>query len=291
MMPAPRFAQPATVADALRHMAQGGMRPLAGGTDVYPAFVGRALDAPLLDLSRIVALRGIRGDAQGWRFGATTTWTDVLRCGLPPAFDALKQAAREVGGEQIQNTATLGGNLCNASPAADGTPVWLALDAHVELQSARGTRRLPVQEFVLGNRRTALAPDELMTAIHVPRRAAHARSVFAKLGSRRYLVISITMVAVALEFDEQDRVTFAGAAVGSCAACAQRLPALEARLVGLARAELANVTLAPAELAPLQPIDDVRASAGYRLDASATLLQRALVDLARAALAPAEPAR
>jgi CO/xanthine dehydrogenase FAD-binding subunit len=280
MMPASRFEQPATVAEALHHLAQGGMRPLAGGTDVYPAFVGRAIETPLLDLSRIHALRGIRGDEAGWWFGATTTWTEVLRSDLPPLFDALKQAAREVGGEQVQNTATLGGNLCNASPAADGTPVWLALDAMVELQSVRGTRRLPVHQFVLGNRRTALAADELLTGIWIPRRGAHAASAFAKLGGRRYLVISITMLAVAIDLDAQGRVVSAGVAVGSCSACAKRLPVLESRLVGLARSELANVAVTSGDLAPLQPIDDMRASAAYRLDATATLLPRALKELA-----------
>ncbi len=280
MMPAARFEQPATVAEALRRMALGTHRPLAGGTDLYPAFVGRAIDTPLMDLTRIDALRGIRGDEHGWWFGATTTWTDVLRAPMPPLFDALKQAAREVGGEQIQNTATLGGNLCNASPAADGTPVWLALDAQVELQSARGTRRVAVADFVLGNRRTALAPDELLTGIWVARRGAHARSVFAKLGSRRYLVISITMLTLAIDVDSRGRIDWAAAAVGSCAVCAKRLPLLEAKLLGLARAALVGVAVTATDLGPLQPITDVRASAEYRLDATATLLQRALRELA-----------
>ena len=277
---AARFEQPVSIAEALRSLALGGFRPLAGGTDLYPAFVGRGMDTPLLDLSRITALRGIRGDHHGWWFGATTTWTDVLRAELPPLFDALKQAAREVGGEQIQNTGTLGGNLCNASPAADGTPVWLALDAIVELQSARGTRRVAVADFVLGNRRTALAPGELLTGIWVARRGAHAKSVFAKLGSRRYLVISISMLALAIDVDAHGRIAWAAAAVGSCAACAKRLPLFESKLPGLARAALAGVTVTAADLAPLQPIADVRASADYRLDATATLLKRALQELA-----------
>ncbi len=280
MMHSARFAQPETVAEALLSLSGGSHRPLAGGTDLYPAFVGRSLDAPLLDLSRIRALRGIRCEAQGWWFGATTTWTDALRADLPPLFDALKSAAREIGGEQIQNQATLGGNLCNASPAADGTPVWLALDAQVLVQSATGQRRVPVAEFVLGNRRTALARDELVTGLWVPRRSARARSCFAKLGSRRYLVISITMVALVVEFGPDARITWAGVAVGSCAACAQRLPALEARLVGLAGAQLRQIAVTPADLAPLKPFSDVRASAAYRLDATATLLQRALQELA-----------
>ena len=281
MMPASRFEQPASIADALAGLARGGMRPLAGGTDLYPAHVGRAIETPWLDLSRIATLRGIRSDAQGWWFGTTTTWMDVQRAATPPLFDALKLAAREIGGEQIQNSATLGGNLCNASPAADGTPVWLALDAQLELQSARGIRHLPVDHFILGNRHTALAGDELLTAIRVPQRSASAKSSFAKLGSRHYLVISISMVAVALDFDARTQVTWARAAVGSCSPVAQRLPELEARLIGQPRNSLAQVPVTPADLAPLRPISDVRASAMYRLDATATLLQRVLQELGR----------
>ena len=279
-MHAARFEQPQTLTEALRLMALGAGLPLAGGTDVYPAHVGRALPAPLIDLTRIRTLRGIRAEPGGWWFGATTTWAEVLRAELPACFDALKQAAREIGGEQIQNTGTLGGNLCNASPAADGTPVWLALDAQVVLQSASGARRLAVADFALGNRRTARAPNELLTGIVVPHRSAQARSVFTKLGSRRYLVISITMVALVLEVDASGRVISAGVAVGSCSACAKRLPALERRLLGMPLADVAQLSISAADLAALTPIDDLRASATYRLDATQTLLRRGLLELA-----------
>ena len=279
-MHAARFEQPLTLAEATRLMALGSGMPLAGGTDLYPAHVGRAVSVPLIDLTRIRSLRGIRQDPRGWWFGATTPWAEVQRVALPACFDALKQAAREVGGEQIQNTGTLGGNLCNASPAADGTPVWLALDAQVVLQSAGGERRLPVADFVLANRRTARAANELLTGIWVPQRSAQARSVFTKLGSRRYLVIAITMVALMVDVDSSGRVVAAGVAVGSCSACAKRLAGLEARLIGLPRAGLAQVAISAADLAPLDPIDDVRASAAYRLDATQTLLRRALRELA-----------
>ena len=279
-MHAARFEQPQTLTEALRLMALGAGLPLAGGTDVYPAHVGRSLPAPLIDLTRIRTLRGIRAEPDGWWFGATTTWAEVLRAELPACFDALKQAAREIGGEQIQNTGTLGGNLCNASPAADGTPVWLALDAQVVLQSVSGARRLAVADFALGNRRTARAPNELLTGIVVPHRSAQARSVFTKLGSRRYLVISITMVALVLEVDASGRVISAGVAVGSCSACAKRLPALERRLLGMPLTDVAQLSIGAADLAALTPIDDVRASAAYRLDATQTLLRRGLLELA-----------
>ena len=276
-MPA-RYERPASLADATRLLAAGGWRVLAGGTDVYPAHVGRPLADPWLDMSAIDGLRGIRSSPGGWSIGAATTWTDLLRADLPPLFDALKAAAREIGVVQIQNAGTLAGNLCNASPAADGTPVLMALDAQVVLQSARGTRRMAVTDFVLGPRRTACGADELVVAIEVPARGTAARSAFFKLGGRRYLVISISMVAVVVDVDGAGVVRHVGVAVGSCSACAQRLPALERRLVGMSARDVAVETIAAADLAPLTPIDDLRASAAYRLDATATLIRRALAE-------------
>ena len=274
-----RYERPRSVAEAASLLAAGDWALLAGGTDLYPAHVGRPIARPLLDLSRVEGLRGIRRSDSGWTIGATTTWSDVIGADLPPLFDALKAAAREVGGVQIQNAGTVAGNVCNASPAADGMPALLALDAEVELQSAAGSRRLPLDRFVLGSRRTARRPDELVSALHVPPRNATARSAFCKLGGRRYLVISISMVAAVIELDGAGLVAHAAVAVGSCSAVAQRLPALEARLVGRNAAALA-ACVEPGDLAPLTPIDDVRGSGAYRLDATATLLRRALESLA-----------
>jgi N-methylhydantoinase B len=212
----------------------------------------------------------------------------VDRCGDDLDRPAARRAAAAVrraegggariGGVQIQNAGTLAGNLCNASPAADGTPVLMALDAHVVLQSARGTRRMAATDFVLGPRRTACAVDELVVAIEVPTRGARAGSAFLKLGGRRYLVISISMVAVVVDVDEAGSVRHAGVAVGSCSARAQRLPVLERRLVGRPAGPGLVDRIDPADLAPLTPIDDLRASSAYRLDATATLIRRALAD-------------
>ncbi len=131
-VPAP-YVRPATLAEALDALADGGEPRLVvcGGTDVYPAHATRPIDRAVLDISRVDGLRGIeRVPDGGWRLGATTTWTDVAEAaGLPPAFDGLRAAARQVGGRQIQNTGTVAGNVVNASPAADGTPNLLALDA------------------------------------------------------------------------------------------------------------------------------------------------------------------
>ncbi len=272
-----RFERPESVAEAARLLGAGEWAVLAGGTDLYPAHVGRELAAPVLDITRIAALRGIRRETGGgWSIGATTTWTDVVRAELPPLFDALKAVAREIGGVQIQNAGTVAGNVCNASPAADGAPALMALDASVVLQSERGERELPVERFVRGNRRTARAADELVVAIRVPARSAGARSAFIKLGGRRYLTISMTMVALVVDVDERGTIVYAGAAVGSCAVVARRLPALEAKLVGARVADALDALVVPADLAPLAPIDDLRASADYRREATLTLLRRAL---------------
>ncbi|MBS0224490.1 MAG: FAD binding domain-containing protein [Proteobacteria bacterium] len=272
------YRQPDRLEEALEAL----IRPhavLAGGTDFYPARVGRTVEEDILDISRIKGLRGISRNGAGWRLGATTTWSELLAADLPPLFDGLKQAAREVGGRQIQNAGTLAGNLCNASPAADGVPPLLALDAEVELASRTGVRRLALSKFIVGNRRTQLSPGELLVAIHVPKHATIARSSFLKLGARRYLVISIVMAAATLEIAD-DRVAAARVAVGACSAVAQRLPLLEVALVGAPFDSRLAERVEPVHLAPLAPIDDVRGSAAYRLDAAVTVLRRLLAEVA-----------
>ena len=271
------YLRPYCLEEALSALA----RPhivLAGGTDFYPARVGRTIDEDVLDIGGIASLRGITSDERGWRLGATTTWSELLEADLPPLFDGLKQAAREIGGRQIQNAGTLAGNLCNASPAADGVPCLLTLDAEVEIAGPAGRRVLPLRQFITGTRRTALAPDELTVAIHVPRPRHQARGAFLKLGARRYLVISIAMAAATLEIVD-GRVAAARLAVGACSPVAERLPALEAALVGANRDVLAARVDAD-QLSPLSPIDDVRGSASYRRDAVVTLLRRLLAGFA-----------
>ena len=270
------YLRPTTIDEAIGALARQGGRILAGGTDFFPTQGERPVTGAVLDISAIDALKGIRIEADHIRIGARTTWSEIIAADLPPAFDALKAAAREVGGWQIQNLGTVAGNLCNASPAADGVPPLLALDASVELAGPAGTRILPLDRFILGPRRTALAPDEMMVAILLPRRFENARARFVKLGGRRYLVISIVMVAAHVALDRHGRVADARVAVGSCSAVACRLPGLEQALLGTdAGAGLAGL-VRPAHLSPLRPIDDVRATATYRLDAALTLIGRAL---------------
>jgi len=273
------YLRPTELTEALAALAAGPRVILAGGTDYSPARVGQPLDDDLLDITALPDLRRIADEGAHWRIPALATWTDLVETPLPPLFDGLKLAAREVGGVQIQNAGTLCGNLCNASPAADGTPNLLAVDALVELSSARATRRLPVAGFVTGSRAITRRPEEMVTALIVPKPKGDARSTFLKLGARKYLVISIVMVAAVLEIAD-GMVAQARIAVGSCSAVAQRLPALEAALTGRRlEAGLADL-VRPEHLAPLSPIDDMRGTAAYRRKAALTIVRRAIEELA-----------
>ena len=146
----------------------------------------------------------------------------------------------------------------------------------MELVSAGGMRRLPLAEFIVGNRKTARRPDEMLVSVIVPRELEHARSAFLKLGARRYLVISIAMVAAAVKADGAGRVAAARIAVGSCSVTARRLLELEADLVGARSSAGLGALASPEHLQRLSPIDDVRATAAYRHDAALTLVRRAL---------------
>ncbi len=270
------YLVPADV-DAAVRMLDAGCAVLAGGTDLYPQHVGRPLTTPVIDIGGISELRGVDVTADAYRIGALTRWADVAAAALPACFDGLRAAASQVGSVQVQNAGTVGGNLCNASPAADGIPPLLSLDASVELTSIAGTRVLPLEAFLTGYRQTALQPGELLTAVLIPRGAADdARSAFLKLGLRRYLVISVVMVAVVVTMGPDDRITEARVAVGACSPVAQRLRSLESRLVGRSPDDVDVASIAD-HLAALSPIDDVRATADYRREAAAVLVRRALL--------------
>lgn len=271
-----RYARPTTLDEALALLGEGGWRVVAGATDFYPALGSSPIRQDMLDINSIAELRGIAETETHVVIGARTTWTEVRQALLPPAFDALRQAAREVGSVQIQNVASVAGNLCNASPAADGVPALMVLDAEVELRSSLATRHLALPDFILGNRRTALRPGEMMTAIRVPRAAAGGRSAFLKLGARRYLVISIAMAAARVTLDRDGRIDAAAVAVGACSAVAQRLRSLEAELAGQTPDAIGDI-VARAPLDELSPIDDVRGSARYRRSAAREIVARALL--------------
>jgi CO/xanthine dehydrogenase FAD-binding subunit len=270
------YFRPITLRDAVQVLANSDGQILAGGTDLFPAQGDRPVNGTIVDISALNELRGISSDEHYFRIGGLTTWTDVALTPLPRCFDALKAAAYEIGGVQIQNRGTVAGNLCNASPAADSVPPLLALDAEVELISQTGTRRLALADFIVGNRKTLRQPGEIVSQVLVPRSIENASSAFLKLGARHYLVISIAMVAVVLQKDREGRVADARVSVGSCSAVAKRLRALEQLLVGaIATPGLGRVVNAE-HVEDLTPISDVRAPDHFRRYAALVLVRRAL---------------
>jgi CO/xanthine dehydrogenase FAD-binding subunit len=270
------YFRPATLDEAVHLLAANRAQILSGGTDFFPALGEKQVTGPILDISGLREIKGIAVTPDFIRIGGLTTWTEVIAAPLPRCFDALKSAAREVGGIQIQNRGTVAGNLCNASPAADGVPPLLALGAEVELISAAGMRRIPLAQSIVGNRQTLRHADEILARVVVPRGLEDAASTFLKLGARRYLVISIAMVAAIVKTDGAGFVADARVAVGSCSVKARRLAALELALMGLPARRGLGAVVSREHLKPLSPIDDVRATADYRTDAARTLVARAL---------------
>lgn len=271
------YFRPQSLAEALAIRAQRPVTVLAGGTDVYPARANRVgwgdmRRDDILDIAAIAELKGIVEEPGRFRFGALTTWTEMRRAALPPTFAGCRKAARDIGGAQVQNRGTLVGNICTASPAGDGIPCLLSLDAEVELASERGRRVVPIRKFIDGYRHTVCGPDELVTAILVPRPPAGARGDFVKLGARRYLVISIVMAAAVLAANEAGAIVHARVAVGACSSVAQRLPQLEQALIGRP-AVVAPDLVEAGHFAPLSPIDDVRGSGAFRAAAAIDMVR------------------
>jgi CO/xanthine dehydrogenase FAD-binding subunit len=292
---APKYERPTSLLAALTLLKQGFL-PIAGGTDYYPGKVGKPLVDNLLDLSAIADFDSVgKTGGSGLSFSALTTWkqcqSDFADGKLPIWCAALAQSSKDIGGWQVQNRGTLGGNLCNASPAADGVVALLALGAEVVLVGSAQqvasigykTRTLDLANFVLGNRLTAKQPDELLTQICLPEHSTNARSVFLKLGHRKYLVISIVMVAVLIDFDADGLVITCRIAIGSCAKAALRVTALEKQILGAHRSKILDIVGRNIieVVSAIQPIDDVRGTSKYRKSAAQELVLRAFAEVLR----------
>jgi CO/xanthine dehydrogenase FAD-binding subunit len=233
--------------------------PIQGGTDVMVALnFDRGRPPALLNLNEVRELRGWSREDGALRLGAGLTYTEAMRGELAELLPALAEASRTVGSPQIRNRGTIGGNLGTASPAGDALPPLLVEDAEVECASAeRGVRRVPLASFVTGVKRTALADDELITAVWVT--PSHAPQTFMKIGPRNAMVIAVVSLAVAA--GDELRASFGSAAPRPV-------------LVSAPRSEAASFPERVAEAAA--PIDDVRGTAAYRRHALRVLTARAL---------------
>jgi CO/xanthine dehydrogenase FAD-binding subunit len=273
----PPVVSPATLTEALEIMAGGSYRPLAGGTDLMVQLEADVVEPPaaVLDLWRLGELRGIGYDGYEVSIGALTTYRElrqspVIRSRLP----ALAEAAATVGAAQIQNRGTIGGNICNASPAGDSLPVLLAVDATFDLGSVAGERSVPARVFWTGYRQTALRHDELLLRVRFPvERGRHTR--FRKVGTRAAQAISKVVLALSYR-DDGPTWTEVRLALGSVAPTPIRAPRTEAVLEGASPREAVADEAAAVLAGEIAPIDDVRSTAAYRRSVSARVLHRLL---------------
>jgi CO/xanthine dehydrogenase FAD-binding subunit len=268
--------RPRSLDEAVRLLGEDpGLVPVAGCTDLMvqgPEALHR-IDR-VIDLLGLAELRGVRETPAGLEVGATTTFSEIRRSAVVrERFPALAEAAAVVGGWQIQNRATLGGNLANASPAGDSLPVLLALEAVVVVAGPRGPREIPSADFHTGYRETALEPGEIVVRVRLPWPAEKTVQVFRKVGTREAQAISKVVVALVARL-EAGRIADLRLAAGSVAATPVRLRAAEEAVRGLAvspeTADLAGRTAA----GEVSPIDDVRSTAEYRRFALERVVRR-----------------
>jgi CO/xanthine dehydrogenase FAD-binding subunit len=253
---------PRTLDEALRLKSEHrDARFIQGGTDVLVELTfGESRPPGFVNLAELEELRGWSREGETLRLGAGLTYTQAMGDPLAGLLPALAEASRTVGSPQIRNRGTIGGNLGTASPAGDALPPLLVERAEVELASVRGVRTLPLHEFLLGVKRTALADDELVTAIRLT--PSGGPQTFMKVGPRNAMVIAICSLAVVVDTRENEvRAAFGSAAV-------------TAKCVTVTLADAAELPARVAEAAA--PIDDVRATAAYRRHALRVLAGRAL---------------
>ena len=283
-----QMVAPGTLAGVLELIAgdPGGWTPIAGGTELMVAHAaGRLFPARLVSLWGIADLRFIATRPENITIGAGATFTDIRNHEVIAAdLPLLARAATWIGGIANQSRATIGGNLVNGSPAADSSPALLVYDAEVEFISVRGARRIPYRAFHTGYKKNALAPDELLYAIHIPRRFTAYRQYIRKVGTRRAMAVSkVALGATALTKD--GNITELRLAAASLAAFPARLYRTEDSLCGK-HIDAATIHAGRAALlAEVLPIDDIRSTAEYRRRVAANLLEELLTSLRR----PDEP--
>jgi CO/xanthine dehydrogenase FAD-binding subunit len=275
-VPAYQLVTPATLGDALNVLAgeSGLWKPFAGGTDLMVLLeAGKLPHTNYLNIWNLSELRGIEVTDSQITLGALTTYTEVQdHETLRREFPMLCQAASETGGLAIQNRGTLGGNIVNASPAADSPPALLAYDAELEFVSANGTRTVPYRTFHTGYKQMDIRPDELLRAIRLPRPSNDWSHYYRKVGTRKAQAISKICFAGAARMD-RDQIADVRIALGSVAPipirCVQTESALRQKKINPATLAAAKAALT----AEIAPIDDVRSTRSYRLRVSLNLLE------------------
>ena len=277
-MVAIRYETPRSVSEAVRLMAADpGARVLAGGTDLLVQFrTGVRQPSAFVDIKRIPELMSIAIDAHGLRLGAATPAAVIgEHAELGRLWPGLAESVRLIGSTQIQGRGSVGGNLCNASPAADTTCALIVNRAECVIAGPNGERTVPVEAFSIAPSRTVLQPGELLVAIRVPRPAARTSDAYLRLIPRTEMDIAVAGAAASVTLDAAGLCTTARVAIGAVAPTALRVPAAEQALVGSRLDEASLKRAADAASAAARPIDDKRGTTAYRRTVAGVLTRRA----------------
>ncbi len=283
-----RYEAPETTEAAVALLAgeSGLARVLAGGTDLLVQLRSGATEPDLVvDVKRIAELCAISEEDGGFRIGAAVSAAELgEHAGVKAAWPGVVEAAELIGSTQIQSRATLAGNLCNASPAADTVPALVAADAVARITGPQGRRELPAAEIAVGPGKTVLAAGELVDSIFLPARPARASDAYLRFIPRTEMDIAVVGAGVSLELDSEGVCSAARVALGAVAARVILVEAAGQALVGSRLEEAALDALAAAASAACQPIDDKRGTVAFRTQVAGVLARRA----AQAAQARAE---
>ena len=276
-----RYQAPKTLEQAIALLAgaNGKARILAGGTDLLIQMrSGRADPELVVDIKAIAEMRSIAADAGSYRVGAALTCMELIENkAFAEAWPGIVDGAKYIGSIQVKGRATLGGNLCNASPAADGVPALIAAGAVACIAGPNGRREVPVADFATGPGKTLLAPGELLVSVLLPRRAPRSGDAYLRFTPRTEMDIAVVGAAVNLSLDQKGICTRARVSLGAVAERALLVPVAAATLIGTRVDDAALKRLAAAASAACRPIDDKRGTKEFRTKVAGVLAQRAAV--------------
>jgi CO/xanthine dehydrogenase FAD-binding subunit len=278
------YERPATIAEAVAAMRGGDARALAGGTDLIPQLrEGRRRAARVVDLKYVPEMTAIAALPDGgFSIGAATNATALSRhAGILAGYSAVAQSACLIGGVQVQNRASLGGNICNAAPSADAVPALLCCAARAVIAGEGGRRELPVEELFKGPGKTNLAPGELLVSILLPPPAPRSAAKYLRFTPRREMDIAVAGAGTWLRLDVDGTIAEARIVLASVGPTPVRAPSAERRLAGERPSPALLVEAGRLAAGDARPISDTRGSADYRRSLVAVLTARALADCCR----------
>jgi carbon-monoxide dehydrogenase medium subunit len=278
------YRAPQTIEDAISELHHDGALALAGGTDLLPQLrEGRRSAERIVDLKRIARLTAIQGLPDGGiEIGAAISARRVAAHQMIAAtYPAIAATARLIGSVQVQNRASLGGNVCNAAPSADAVPALICHEARAHVAGAGGRRELPLEEFFVGPGQTVLKADELLISVSLAPTRPRSAATYLRFTPRREMDIAIAGVAVRIDLAEDGGIAVARIALASVGPTPLRAPSAEALLLGNRLDREVSAAAAGAAAGDARPISDTRASADYRRSLIEVLTRRGLADCAR----------